>query len=386
MSHTQQNLFDDHAQYQPRRPAWFDVERIVLAKGWNAGEFERNLVENVCRLYPDAQRYETPEVNHTRVPVLEGNEAADALRLHEAGKRTLVFGEHHSSVRFSDESGNTCPNYWHFSLYGFCPYGCTYCYLTGTPGVRFSPTVKVFLNVHETLERIRRTAAKFVEPTTFYHGKLQDGLAMDLLTGYSLLTVPFFARQKFARQVILTKSADVENLLPLEHAGKTILSWTVNLPEISRDFEPNTPTVGERITAMKQCAAVGYPVRAVLMPIIPVEDWVSRYADFLTVLVREVPLERLTIGAICSYPSAVSLMNRKMGCRNAVSQNLMQMKSPHDDGRRRYPPALREKAYRHFISVVRRECPDLEIGLCLETREMLDGLKDLKPGKCNCVY
>lgn len=387
MNENQQRIFDDTSAYHPRPPAHFDVQRIVLAKGWNTDHFRRNLAETICRLYPNAQRCEMPRTVHTRVPVLGEDEPdADALRLHEAGKRTLVFGEHLSSVRFSDESGNTCPNYWHYSLYGFCPYGCAYCYLTGTPGVRFSPTVKIYLNVHETLERIRHTAAKFTEPTAFYHGKLQDALALDPLTGYSRLSVPFFAGQKYTRQVMLTKSADIGNLLPLEHAGHTILSWTVNLPEISRDFEPNTPTVSQRIAAMKLAAAAGYPVRAVLMPIIPVDGWTDRYAEFLETLVREVPLERLTIGAICSYPAAVSLMNRKLGCRNAVSTHLSPADSRHDDGRRRYPPELRARAYRHFFTVARRARPELEIGLCLETRPLLEELVELNPGKCNCVF
>lgn len=377
----QHTLFDEDTDYHPRRPACFDVRRIVLAKGWNADAWRRELAESVCRLYPDAEVCEMPDVMHTRVPV----PGDDALCVHEAGKRTLVFGEHLSSVRFSDESGNTCPNYWHYSLYGFCPYGCAYCYLTGTPGVRFSPTVKVFLNVHETLSRMRKIAAGFTEPTTFYHGKLQDGLALDPLTGYSRLTVPFFAREKFARQMMLTKSADVENLLTLEHGGHTILSWTVNVPEIAVDFEPNTPAVWERVAAMKRAAAAGYPVRAVLMPIIPVDGWVERYAKFLETLTAEVPLERLTIGAICSYPAAISLMNRKLGCKNAVNENLTPANSLHDDGRRRYPPALRAAAYRHFFAAVRRVRPELEIGLCLETQAMLNELGDLNAGRCNCV-
>ena len=34
--------------------------------------------------------------------------------------------------------------------------------------------------------------------------------------------------EDYARMVILTKSDDVKNLLDLDHAGRTILSWTVN--------------------------------------------------------------------------------------------------------------------------------------------------------------
>ncbi|MCX5653310.1 MAG: hypothetical protein NTY65_01460, partial [Planctomycetota bacterium] len=66
----------------------------------------------------------------------------------------------------------------------FLPYGCHYCYLAGTPGVRFSPTVKVFLNLPEILAEVDRVAAHLAKPTTFYVGKLQDGLALDPLTGY----------------------------------------------------------------------------------------------------------------------------------------------------------------------------------------------------------
>ena len=104
--------------------------------------------------------------------------------------------------------------------------------------------------------------------------------------------------------VILTKSADVENLLDLDHAGHTILSWTVNAPEVVRDFESNTPDVMARIDAMRQCAKAGYPVRAVLMPIIPVADWPTVYGRFMTTLLESVPLSRITLGSICSYPAS----------------------------------------------------------------------------------
>jgi len=92
---------------------------------------------------------------------------------------TLVLAEHKSAVRQSSEEGNACPNYWHFSPYGFCPFGCAYCYLAGVQGVRFSPTVKVFLNLPEILAEVDRVARRVGEPTAFYLGKLQDGLALD---------------------------------------------------------------------------------------------------------------------------------------------------------------------------------------------------------------
>ena len=110
---------------------------------------------------------------------------------------------------------------------------------------------------------------------------LQDGLALDPLTGYSRKMIPFFAQQKKAKLILLTKSTNVENLLDLDHQGHTIVSWSLNPTEISTAFESNLPLPGERIEAMRRCADAGYPIRAVIMPIIPIEGWRDIYTRFL---------------------------------------------------------------------------------------------------------
>ncbi|MGD0898774.1 MAG: radical SAM protein [Thermoguttaceae bacterium] len=368
--------------YQPRLAPLFQPSKIVLAKGSNRTQGRRRLAERICTAYPDAEVVEALGTPHNRVDLGE----IDPLRLHERGKQTLVLGEHRSAVRFSEEGGNACPNYWHFSPYGFCPYGCHYCYLAGTPGVWFSPTVKIFLNLDEILGEVDRIATKLGCPTAFYLGKLQDGLALEPLSGYARTTVPFFAQQPYARMVVLTKSADVDNLLDLDHAGRTILSWTVNAPEVALRFERNTPNVTDRIDAMRRCAQAGYPVRAVVMPIIPVAGWQETYGQFLFTLLESVPLARITLGSICSYPQAQRLMELKLGKGNAISTLLDRGPAKSDDGRFRFSRSTREGVYRYLIECIRRQRPDLEIGLCLEDEPMFAslGLRE-SIGRCNCV-
>lgn len=300
--------------YRPRPAPLFTPLRIVLAKGSNRTEARRHLAERICAAYPGAEVIQAFDIPHNRVDL--GERAP--LPLHERGKQTLVLGEHRSAVRFSNEGGNACPNYWHFSPYGFCPYGCHYCYLAGTPGVWFSPTVKIFFNLEEILAQVDRAAMQLACPTAFYLGKLQDGLALEPVCGYARTMVSFFARHPYARMVVLTKSADVENLLDLDHANRTILSWTLNAPEVVHRFEQNTPAVMARLSAMRQCAHAGYPVRAVVIPIIPVDDW--------------------------------------------------------------------QAIYRYLINHIRRQHPNLEIGLCLEDEAMFASV-DLQEsvGRCNCV-
>ncbi|MGA2285109.1 MAG: radical SAM protein [Dehalococcoidia bacterium] len=366
--------------YQPIRPPHFDVNRIVLAKGSLATSDRRRFVEGICALYPEAPVEERLGTAHNQLNL--GIE--EPLRLHQAGKRTLVFGELGSAVRFAQEAGNACPNYWHFSPYGFCPFGCKYCYLAGTPGVKFSPSVKIYVNLPEMLGEIDRIAMKMQTPTAFYLGKLQDSLALDPLTAYSTVLVPFFAAHPSARLTLLTKSAEVYRLLGLDHSGHSILSWSVNPPEVSAAFEENVPTIDERLDSMCRAAAAGYPVRAIMMPIIPVDAWEELYLAFTRRLFETVPIQRLTLGSICIYRGARGLMERKLGRRNAISDRLDGM-SVAGDGRVRFPRALRHEFYSTIIEAARRLRPDLEIALCLEERALWEstGLME-NLGRCNC--
>ena len=349
-------------RYEPVRPAHFEVERIYLTRGSIATRERKTFVERMCALYPETpveMRLDTPH-NQLR---LNGQ---GPLGLHQIGKHTLVFGELQSAVRFSEEKGNACPNYWHFSPYGFCPYGCRYCYLAGTPGVRFSPSVKIYVNLPEILGEIDRIARMQRRPTAFYLGKLQDSLALDPLTAYSTVLVPFFAQHPWARLTLLTKSAHVDRLLDLDHGGHSILSWSVNPPEVSEVFEENVPNIDERLQAMRRVAERGYPVRAIMMPIIPIEGWQDAYRAFTERLLETAPIQRLTLGGICIYRSARDLMERKKGTRNLVSDRIDRTSPVAEDGRDRYSRKLRHEVYTLIIATARRPRPDLEIALCLE--------------------
>lgn len=367
--------------YEPVRPAHFQPSQIYLAKGSMATLERRRFVERICGLYPEARVEERLDTSHNQLE-LGGR---DPLVLHRAGKHTLAFGELASAVRFAQETGNACPNYWHFSPYGFCPYGCRYCYLAGTPGVKFSPSVKIYVNLPEMLQQIDIIARRLATPTAFYLGKLQDPLALDSLTAYSTIMVPFFAEHPWARLTLLTKSAYVDRLLSLDHRGHSILSWSVNPPEVSNMFEENVPTVEERLDAMRRVSEHGYPVRAIMMPIIPIDHWQEYYSAFTIRLLETVPIQRLTLGGICIYRSARDLMERKIGARNVVSEQIDRASPKAEDGRVRYPRSLRQWVYSLIIQSARRIRPDLDIALCLEEQELWESIGLVgNMGRCNC--
>ena len=386
---TQMNLFGQSnikyslpVDYTPVRPDYFDVSSIYLAKGSISTPERKRFVERICGLYPEIKVKKCLQVPHNRVNLGEGN----ALILHKTGKRVLVVGELQSSIRFSKEEGNTCPNYWHFSPYGFCPFGCKYCYLAGTQGVKFSPTVKIYVNLPEMLQEIDNIAMRQGKPTAFYLGKLQDSFALDPLTAYSTVLIPFFAHHPCARFTLLTKSTNVAHVLNLQHHGHTILSWSINPPEVCRLFEENVPGVEEHLTAMRQVAAAGYPVRAVMMPIIPIENWQEAYTSFTKYLLDTVPIQRLTLGGICIYRGARKLLEAKMGLTNFISIHIDDKVGNTGDGRSRYSRELRKKMYSLISEIVKKLRPDLELALCLEEESLWNdvGLQKSR-GHCNCV-
>jgi spore photoproduct lyase len=234
------------------------------------------------------------------------------------------------------------------------------------------------------LQQIDIIARRLATPTAFYLGKLQDSLAMDSLTAYSTVMVPFFADNARARLTLLTKSAYVDRLLDLDHRGHSILSWSVNPPEVSTMFEENVPGVDARLEAMRRVSERGYPVRAIMMPIIPIDHWQQYYDTFTTRLLETVPIQRLTLGGICIYRSARDLMERKMGTLNVVSENI-DHGPKSEDGRERYARDLRHKVYSLIIQSARRLRPDLDIALCLEEQALWESTGLVKNlGRCNC--
>ena len=149
-------------------------------------------------------------------------------------------------------------------------------------------------------------------------------------------------------------------------------------------FEANVPSISARVEAMQKCAKAGYPIRAVVMPIIPVDGWQDIYCNFIKSLLKSVRLERITLGQICSYSTAMQLTNEKLGRNNPISANMQKTKSP--DGRTRFGDDLRIEVYELLINTIKEFEPNIQISLCLEEEKIFSALNmESAIGHCNCV-
>jgi len=346
-------------EYVPHRVKHFDVQRIILSKGSLETPARKLFARGICAAYPKARVEEHLDTPHNRIRLSE----SDPLKRLSQGKKTLVLGELDKSLlRHRQKRSTDPPDYWYFSIYGHCPYGCSYCWLAGTKGVWYSPTVKIYVNLPEIMDRISREACRTKSPTGFHVGRFHDGLALDPLTAYSTVLVPFFARHKYARQIVLTKSDAVERLLDLEHGGNTILTWSLNPPEVVRRFEVNVPSVEARINAMQKCVEKGYPVRASIEPVIPDGEWEAHYTDFIRDLLSRVPLQRLYLGKLYMCPNALYLTQRRMGKDNAISRSLANERRTRAVGRSM--SVYLDEAFRKLAHLAKNIQPGLEIGYC----------------------
>ena len=313
-----------HCRRQPVER--FAVERIVLAKGSLDTPQREAFVRQVSEAYPKARTEEKLGVPHNRIEI-PGKTALERIA---RGKRTLVFGSisPKNAVWERELRNNVFDHEWALSVYGFCPYNCAYCYLAALPGVWFSPAVRIYVNLAEIIAEVSRRAMAAGRRTTFYQGTLQDGLALDPLTAYSTVLVPFFAEHRHARAFVQTKSANIERLLHLRHNAHTALSWTLSPRPIAERFETNAPSVDARLAAMERCANAGYPVCANFIPVIPYGDW----------------------EAFVSGPGA-------RGARARAPQQAYSWRSLHETERSRASRSAQGKGESHFSALERGTAP-----------------------------
>ena len=171
---------------------------------------------------------------------------------------------------------------WQFHLAEGCPAHCQYCYLAGS--LSGAPVVRAFANlpaILDNLARFIRPDATDAAPTSFEASCYTDPLGIEHLTGSLAETVRWFGAHPGAALRWTSKFDGVAPLLDLSHGGRVQPRASVNIPPVSRGLEGGTATVPQRLRALGELAAAGYPVGLVIAPIMAVEDWAGHYAQLL---------------------------------------------------------------------------------------------------------
>ncbi|HBR33520.1 MAG TPA: spore photoproduct lyase [Firmicutes bacterium] len=298
--------------------------------------------------------------SHNRVLGIPGDTPQIAYR---EAKRTLVVGVK-KTLKL-----NTCrPSAdYEFALGTSCPGGCQYCYLATTLGRK--PYIRIYVNVDEILAAVEAYIEKHhPDITHFEAASTSDPLAVEHLTGSLQKTIAFFGRQEYGRLRVVTKFANVDDLLDLNHRGHTKFRFSINSAFAINSFEAKTPSLTERLGAAGKMAAAGYPLGFIIAPLFLYEDWQADYRQLL---------EDLAAWIQPHQPSSLSfeLISHRFTARakKIILERFPQTKLKMEEGSRKlkwgkygygkyvYPPDQLETLKNWFTQEINRLFPKAEI-------------------------
>src|SRR5512135_3329813 len=192
-------------------------------------------------------------------------------------KQTLILARHRG--RFMKEcpgsGAEICCNYYVLNFAYNCHLECTYCILQTYLS---SPAMVVFTNVDDLTNEVHENLS--AAPDAFFRigtDEMADSLALDDITGYSRILVPFFGRLPNGILELKTKSDRIANLEGLDHRGHTVVSWSLNPAAVIRSDELKTATLQERLSAARKCQEWGYRLGFHFDPLIHYEGWERDY-------------------------------------------------------------------------------------------------------------
>jgi spore photoproduct lyase len=271
-----------------------------------------------------------------------------------------------------------CPHFVEFKWANGCNFNCSWCYLNGT--LRFRPMGKgPYVKVPEKIKQhLNEYFNEVSRPTLLNSGELCDSLVNDG-NGFLLCKdiIPIFKTQKTHKLLILTKSANVRDILNSKSQKHVIASFTVNSFNVAKRWEKKAPSPKRRIEAAKKLFDEGYEVRLRIDPIIPVENWKDEYLELVDFIFSRFVPERITLGSLRGLQSTINNCNDKSWTEYLDERTNWGLKVPFEK---------RFEIYKTIIKYLKKEYKFERIGLCKETLEIWEKLgMNIKENKCNCI-
>ena len=333
------------------------------------------LTREVLRQFPD-----TP-VHHQ----ISYEEAVELIRkstgdVFGVGKRTLALTRFKGSFLKKCPGispGMVCCNYYVVNLLKNCIYDCSYCFLQDF--LQNNPLLVAHINVEDLLEELDQVFT--AHPDRIFRvgtGELTDSLALDTVIPYSQHLIPFFNQRENAVLELKTKSVCVENLLNQDSPRNVIVSWSLNPQTIIDREEKGTPSLQQRLEAARQCGNKGYRIGIHLDPIIIFPGWEKAYHELIDNMFKVLSpsqIEWVSLGSF-RYRGGLKqiIKERHEDTRLFVGEHVASK-----DGKYRYLRPLRNQAYENLRDTLKKYSADLNVYMCMETREIWEGVTGKMP-------
>jgi len=298
-----------------------------------------------------------------------------------AGKRHLLLCRNRG--RFFKPCPGTreyrCCGYHVLNIGMNCPMDCVYCILQAYLN---NPWLSFFVNVEDLFTELDQAFRD--NPGEFFRigtGEFTDSLALDRLTGLSRKLVSYFRTRDNAVLELKTKSDMIDNLLDVEHGGRTVVAWSLNSPQVMRREEIRTATLDQRLDAARKCADQGYLLAFHFDPIIFHEGWERGYRETIVKLFNAVPADLIawiSLGALRYIPQLKSTATERFPGSRFFYQEFIEGL----DGKSRYFRDQRVEMYRLIAEELQRHASGRTcIYFCMENDTVWKDVFGFTPGE-----
>lgn len=345
------------------------IEKIFVDKNLQSKE----ICENYTNKFPDAKL----------IPIDE-TEKDEILKSVSNSKNNIFITEAKGDIfkpcPGTDES-HICCQYWVINQVWNCPLNCTYCIL------QFylkSPMIITYINYKkikkEISEKLKSESNRFFRIGT---GELGDSLVYDNLNKSAEEFIEYFVDKNNAILELKTKSDNVKHLLKKNHNGRSVISWSLNPPEIIKKEEPLSAKLNERLNAVQKVQDAGYKIGFHFDPIIYYDNWKEGYEYLIKELFKVAKPENITwisMGSLRYPPETKEKIIEKYPKTKIVYAEMFRGK----DNKSRYFKPLRIEMYKYIYSLLcKYGGENLFIYFCMEDKDVWKKVMGFTPDNNN---
>ena len=259
----------------------------------------------------------------------------------------------------------TCCDYKILHIGSYCTMDCSYCILQSY----FHPPVLTFFTNHDDL--FNELDQAFEQPLIqrIGTGEFSDSLIWEAYTDLTAQLVERFSRQDHAVLELKTKTTAVQRLKRLDHNHKTIISWSLNTPQIITSQERGTASLTARLRAAQQCQQWGYPLGFHFDPMVIYPGCEDDYRKVLEQLFASVSPDNIvwiSLGTMRFMPALKSIIEKRFADSTIVYGEFI----PGLDGKMRYFKALRIQLVARMVEWIKTMAPQVTTYLCMEDEQV----------------
>ena len=334
------------------------IEKICISKEAISYPYTKKIIEynpNIKIEYIDDLKEFFNELSDKDDPIKEGKKILLLLPFY--GKKLK---------RCPGTKKYLCCGYHVLNIMTNCPFDCSYCILQTYLN---NPWNLFFVNIEDFLLETKNELRKRKSVVRIGTGELADSLALEPITNISSLLIDFFKTIPNGILELKTKSTNIEPLLKLDHRGKTVISFSLNPDEITKDEEKGAPSFEKRIKAAKRAQDAGYFIGFHLDPIIYYPNWEKGYFNLINYLSKYIDPKNviwISMGGLRFPPLLKEIIRERFPNNKIITGELF----PGKDGKFRYLKHIRIFMFKKIFKWIKEWNNDIFIYLCMESQEV----------------